>query len=110
MKLRLQLSWIALILGSIWGARMSYLGQTTRDPLVSALVMGYMVWAFYWGVPDVWRWWQAATSYQRSHPASWTQTLMRYLFALLLVPLGGGLYGALGGGLYQWGKALWLTR
>ena len=110
MRLQLQLSWIALILGLIWGVHLSYLGHTPPNPLTSALTVGYIVWALYWGIPVAWRWWQDATAYQRAHPAGCTQTAVRYLFTLVVVPVVGLLFGVFGGALYQWGKALWLTR
>jgi hypothetical protein len=105
MKARLVLSWFFLLAGAAWGARLSYSGRASGDPLVSALSGGYLLWALYWGVPVVFRWWMGL-----DFGREWQPRLLKFLLGSLLVPLFSHLYGVFGGGLYQCLKTWWRSR
>ncbi len=85
-----------------------YLGSHS---LTTALFFGYIFWAGYWGIPYMWNYWRTflgrSGCFFIATPIGWL-----ILFALFFyVPIASGmLWGALGGGISEFFKAVRVAR
>jgi hypothetical protein len=95
-NLKLHVSWLFFALGAYWGAT-----SVPQGKLGAGLLVGYVVWSLFWGVPPVWRWWRAKghqhfAAFQRG-TSSWAlRTALSFAFlmtaAYFVSVFGGGLY------------------
>ncbi len=73
---------------------------------LGAILGPYLVWTTLWGVPAVWRWWRGLFSRIGCFLIANPFTLMIIICATFMIPISVGyMYGALGGGIYQYLKA-----
>lgn len=113
-------SWIVAGVGALVGAiaalaNISEATAGTRDalPLPAALLLSpvlcafsaYMFWAYYWGLPTVWRWWRQFTSNVGCFVVANPIVLIFLFVAFCYIPfMIAGYYGFFGGALYQYFK------
>jgi len=109
MRFKLFFSWVVLIAGAIYGANLSYSGRISADPLVSALSWGYLLWALYWGIPVVWRWWRGYAA-RNNQATSLLGQLLWFVLGLFIPLVGGYFYGVFGGAIYQFLRSWWKVR
>ncbi len=102
MKAKLYLSWVALALGVVFG--WSSIGDTWWVQLTAALCCGYVLWALYWGIPVVWRWWCSYSATRGSRDATLQGLVLWFLRGLLVALIGGLFYGIFGGAFQTWRK------
>jgi hypothetical protein len=76
--------------------------QSATGTILAVIGISYLVWSTYWGVPPVWRWWRKTMGEILSDNSL---SLFALLVGFCLIPLYFGyLYGAMGGGIYQYWK------
>jgi hypothetical protein len=103
-ELRLYASGGALLVGGWWGTQL-----VPEQPISAALLVGYIMWALFWGVPPVWRWWRKRSAHL------WTGcSVMGCLFtlsvSLALFLSSAWFYSLFGGGIYEFVKCLRSAR
>jgi hypothetical protein len=99
MNWRMNLSWLVLVAGGLWGTSVAKSGPASGSALETALVFSYVFWSLYWGVPAAWRWWRNGFGSRilRLLPAG----LFRMAVGFSLSVTGGYMYCVFGGGVYQ---------
>jgi hypothetical protein len=115
MDWKMNFSWLFLAGGALWGADTAQQGS---NPVLAALCSGYILWALYWGMPAMWRWWRRLSLPGSDRVKSllglagllsgglfavgfW---LARKIFSFTLLIVGGYFFSVCGGGPYQFVK------
>lgn len=99
-ELKLYASGGALLTGAWGGWQLA-----PEQPVSAALLVGYVMWALFWGMPPVWRWWRK----QSRHLLTGCTLVGCPLMLSVGVPLflaSAYFYSIFGGGIYQFVKCL----
>ena len=102
--LRLYSSFGALIVGGWLGTELA-----PQQPVSAALAGGYLLWAHYWGMPPVWRWWRRQLPLVLAGCGVSGCPLV-FAVAIALFFACAYCYSVFGGGLYQCLKYVYSTR
>lgn len=103
MHWRMNLSWLVLVAGGLWGRSVAQNSPDFGSPLEAALLFSYVLWSLYWGAPAAWHWLRSGPgarivqAVSSKIPDGYIRTAAT--FSILLT--GGYLYCVFGGGVYQ---------
>jgi hypothetical protein len=104
-ELKLYASGGALILGAWGGAQLA-----PQDWILEALVVGYLAWALFWGVPPVWRFWRRQAGrflFTGCNLLGWPLAIA---IGVALFIVTSWFYSVFGGGIYEFVKCLGSVR
>lgn len=104
---KLHLSWLVLAAGGLWGISIAKHSVPPASPVPFALMVGYITWALYWGVPPFWRWWRRSgmniARMARFLPGG---CLIQAAIGFTVLFAGGYFFSVFGGGIYQFARHL----
>lgn len=100
---RMHLSWLFLAAGGLWGISMSRNGGGgSSSNLQMALMIGYMVWSLYWGLPPFWGWWRRVWLNASGAVGCFSGGLANKIaIAITVLVFGSCLFSVFGGGIYH---------
>jgi hypothetical protein len=100
MRLRLHVSWLFLLAGALWGGTAAPRQHSPRSALAGALLVAYVVWSLYWGIPLFWRYWRLH-SHRLGNVLRGVPPPLRLALRCSLCVAGAYFFSVFGGGIYE---------